>query len=287
MSGVILVMGLPGAGKTTLSKSLAQRLSAVHFNADALRLEINKDLGFSISDRIEQARRMGWLCNAVSAGGGAVIADFVCPTPETRAAFGPAFVVWVDRIQEGRFEDTNRLFMAPMAFDIRVMVEGSAESWAEKIQSAFLASPHAPASLRPTPPFSYYLRSLLARQSARIFDVLRTSAPILLALCLAVVIFREVTDPTPFRHVSGLLQSGLLAWAFVSEGIFAAISGALLTLIFDYFVIDPHFQLGVSDWRGFALFFVSAIIATVIALVASRELSKHSLRRRELERAPR
>ena len=61
MATKILIMGLPGAGKTTLAQHLAPPLNAVHFNADAVRANINKDLGFSLEDRIEQARRMGWI----------------------------------------------------------------------------------------------------------------------------------------------------------------------------------------------------------------------------------
>src|SRR3979411_256002 len=98
----ILVMGLPGAGKTTLSKQLAPRLNAVHFNADDVRANVNKDLGFSEPDRIEHARRMGWLCDQMVKVGGFAIADFICPTLATRAAFmsgGEAFVIWVDRIK--------------------------------------------------------------------------------------------------------------------------------------------------------------------------------------------
>ena len=119
----ILVMGLPGAGKTTLAEALARELSCVHFNADEVRREINKDLGFSKEDRIEQARRMGVLCDIASRYGSHVVADFVCPTPETRDAFGPAYVVWVDRIKEGRFEDTNKMFVPPEKYDYRVTTE--------------------------------------------------------------------------------------------------------------------------------------------------------------------
>ena len=119
----ILVMGLPGAGKTTLAEALARELSCVHFNADEVRREINKDLGFSKEDRIEQARRMGVLCDIASRYGSHVVADFVCPTPETREAFGPAYVVWVDRIKEGRFEDTNKMFVPPEKYDYRVTTE--------------------------------------------------------------------------------------------------------------------------------------------------------------------
>jgi adenylylsulfate kinase len=136
MTRKILVMGLPGAGKTTLSEILARRLNAVHFNADQVRQNINRDLGFSEEDRIEHARRMGWLCDQVVKTGCFAVADFVCPTPTTRDAFlkgGAAFVVWVDRVQTSGFEDTNRLFAPPGAWDVRVIEQGSPEFWAEEI----------------------------------------------------------------------------------------------------------------------------------------------------------
>ena len=136
MSRKILVMGLPGAGKTTLAKRLVQRLNAVHFNADEVRANVNKDLGFSEYDRIEHALRMGWLCDQVVQCGGYAIADFICPTEATRVAFmkgGPAFIVWVDRVRESRFEDTNRMFVAPERHDVRVTEQGLPEFWAEQI----------------------------------------------------------------------------------------------------------------------------------------------------------
>jgi hypothetical protein len=126
-------MGLPGAGKTTLAKTLAPLLNAVAFNGDDVRAHISRDLGFSHDDRIEHARRMGWLCDRVVEAGGAVIADFICPTPKTRAAFGDAFVIWVDRITEGRFADTNRLFVPPAHYDERVSADGTSRYWAERI----------------------------------------------------------------------------------------------------------------------------------------------------------
>lgn len=133
MTSKILIMGLPGAGKTTLTAALAPLLNAVVFNGDEVRLSISRDLGFSHDDRVEHARRMGWLCDRVAGSGGAVIADFICPTPETRAAFGDAFVIWVDRIREGRFADTNRLFVPPAHYDERVTAEGAPRWWAERI----------------------------------------------------------------------------------------------------------------------------------------------------------
>jgi adenylylsulfate kinase len=148
----ILIMGLPGAGKTTLALALSRRLKAVVFNADGVRAHINKDLGFSLEDRIEHARRMGWLCDRVIEAGGVSIADFVCPTPQTRRAFGEAFVVWVDRIKESRFADTNRLFVPPEKFQVRVTPEDAAEIWAARIVSILETRRHPGPIAQERPP---------------------------------------------------------------------------------------------------------------------------------------
>ena len=129
----ILIMGLPGSGKTTLAMALARELQCVHFNADEIRKEINKDLGFSEADRIEQARRMGVLCDITGRYGAHVIADFICPTPEAREAFGAQFIVWVDRIKESRFEDTNKLFVPPVDYDARINGQFGMQFYAEEL----------------------------------------------------------------------------------------------------------------------------------------------------------
>jgi cytidyltransferase-like protein len=149
MQRKILIMGLPGAGKTALAAALAPLLNAVVFNADAVRANLSRDLGFAHEDRVEHARRMGWMCDRVIEAGGTVIADFICPTSDTRAAFGEAFVIWVDRIEAGRFEDTNRMFAAPKRFDIRVTAEGAAQYWAELALSQLRPSfdPQKPTAL--------------------------------------------------------------------------------------------------------------------------------------------
>jgi adenylylsulfate kinase len=117
---IIQIIGLPGSGKTELAKSLKERINAIHLNADEVRSTVNSDLGFSHEDRIEQARRMGEMARLIAKQGVApVIVDFVCPTELTRAAFGkPDICIYMNTIEEGRFEDTNKMFEEPMFFDI-------------------------------------------------------------------------------------------------------------------------------------------------------------------------
>jgi hypothetical protein len=118
---IIQIIGLPGSGKTALATALKERINAIHLNADEVRSTVNSDLGFTAEDRIEQARRMGEMARLIANQGVApVIVDFVCPTDLTRAAFGkPDIFIWMDTIQEGRFEDTNRMFEKPDSYDFK------------------------------------------------------------------------------------------------------------------------------------------------------------------------
>ena len=49
-----------------------------------------------------------------------VICDFVCPTKITRENFDADFVVWMDTLQKGRLEDTNRIFQNPEKVDFHI-----------------------------------------------------------------------------------------------------------------------------------------------------------------------
>ena len=118
---IIQIIGQAGAGKTSLAVELADRVNGIHINADKVRADLNKDLGFAIEDRIENARRLGALARLLDEQGQIVIVDFICPTKETREAFGvPDKLVWVNRVKEGRFVDTNKIWEDPTEFDVMI-----------------------------------------------------------------------------------------------------------------------------------------------------------------------
>ena len=136
MAKKILVMGLPGAGKTTLSKYLAKIINAVQVNADEVRKKAN-DWDFSLEGRRRQAKRMKDLSNYHISKGKNVVADFICPTKATRDDFDADFLIWVDTIKKGRFEDTNILFEPPENSDFRVTTQDG-KYWSEKIAKIIL-----------------------------------------------------------------------------------------------------------------------------------------------------
>jgi adenylylsulfate kinase len=112
-------MGLPGSGKTWLAERLQKHLECAWFNADEVR-RIANDWEFGEEARIRQARRMRNLANFEKGEGRTVICDFVCPTHLTRYIFEADFTIWTDTINEGRFDDTNRMFERPKEVDLHI-----------------------------------------------------------------------------------------------------------------------------------------------------------------------
>jgi len=142
----ILIMGLPGAGKTYLAQHILEHLQAERkkvgwLNADDVRKKYD-DWDFSREGRIRQSHRMRDLADGM-VGMDYVICDFVAPLVEMRNNFKADWTIWVDTILEGRYEDTNKAFVAPEVYDFRV-TEQRGEWWGEFIAAHILDSRRRP-----------------------------------------------------------------------------------------------------------------------------------------------
>ena len=115
----ILIMGLPGSGKTYLAERMQPILKSAWYNADKVR-EMANDWDFSPEGRIRQSLRMKSLADFEKKHGRIVICDFVCPTLETKNNFDPDITIWMDTIKSGRYEDTNKMFEKPENIDFKV-----------------------------------------------------------------------------------------------------------------------------------------------------------------------
>jgi adenylylsulfate kinase len=128
----ILIMGLPGAGKTYLAQQLKQQLESYGstvgwLNADQVRSHYN-DWDFSREGRIRQSLRMRELADTSNTD--YCIVDFVAPLPEMRHNFKADWCIWMDTIDAGRYEDTNKMFVPPEVYDFRI-TEQQGEKWSE------------------------------------------------------------------------------------------------------------------------------------------------------------
>lgn len=164
----ILIMGLPGSGKTHFAEKLKHyleqngdvmkvspgrvlnyegvpdhalmKISVDWFNADEVRKRFN-DWDFSREGRIRQSIRMFEF--AAKCSGDFVICDFVAPLPEMRNNFKADWTIWMDTIDAGRYEDTNKAFVPPDVYDFRVN-EQNAEKWVEFVGSHILEDRRRP-----------------------------------------------------------------------------------------------------------------------------------------------
>ena len=115
----ILIMGLPGSGKTYLAAKLQPLIKAAWYNADKVR-EMAGDWDFSDEGRERQSLRMKTFADFEQIHSRNVICDFICPTDQTRKIFGPDLTIWMDTIKEGRYEDTNKIFENPNDYNFRI-----------------------------------------------------------------------------------------------------------------------------------------------------------------------
>lgn len=140
----ILVCGLPGSGKTFLATALKQELESNQykvewFNADIVREQFN-DWDFSPAGRHRQMIRMKILADKAKESGSYAICDFVCPTKLLRQDFAADIVVWMNTIDQGRFEDTNKMFEQLDTNEYHVIITKNewwsalfAKMWAERV----------------------------------------------------------------------------------------------------------------------------------------------------------
>jgi hypothetical protein len=164
----ILIMGLPGSGKTYFAERLKRyiethgdlykvnpgrimnyegipdrnflQVNVDWFNADEIRKRFN-DWDFSKEGRIRQSLRMAEF--ALKCTGDYVICDFIAPLPEMRHNFKADWIIWMDTIDAGRYEDTNKAFIPPDVYDFRI-TEQNADKWVEFVGSHILENRRRP-----------------------------------------------------------------------------------------------------------------------------------------------
>ena len=138
----ILICGLPGSGKTWLAERLVQNINnCAWYNADVVRGASN-DWDFSKEGRSRQAMRMKTFADFEKSNGRNVICDFVCPFESAREHFEADITIWLNTIEEGRFEDTNKVFQNPDVDNVDFVItkdtwweENHVNSWIDQIKT--------------------------------------------------------------------------------------------------------------------------------------------------------
>ena len=83
-SAVLWFTGLPGAGKSTIANLVESGLNArgihtIMLDGDNVRHGLNRDLGFTESDRVENIRRIGEVAKLMTEAGLIVLCSFISP----------------------------------------------------------------------------------------------------------------------------------------------------------------------------------------------------------------
>ena len=145
----ILIMGLSGSGKTSLSDAIKDTYNGtvITINADEVRTAAN-DWDFSKEGRIRQAKRMLEAADterkyviATERDKCILLVDFICPTVETRKIFNADIIIWMDTVKECEFEDTNKLFQNPSFSREKIhchVTTKNAQKWAKHIIETIL-----------------------------------------------------------------------------------------------------------------------------------------------------
>ena len=128
---VLWFTGLSGAGKSTIANIVEQKLHArgVHtalLDGDNVRHGLNKDLGFTAADRVENIRRVGEVARLMTDAGLIVLTSFISPFRAERqlardlAATGEFFEIYVDTdIAEAIKRDPKGLYKRALAGEIK------------------------------------------------------------------------------------------------------------------------------------------------------------------------
>jgi bifunctional enzyme CysN/CysC len=128
---VLWFTGLPGAGKSTVANLVEQQLHArgVHtilLDGDNVRHGLNKDLGFSAAERLENIRRVGEVSKLMTDAGLIVLCAFISPFAAERQmvrdilAPGEFIEIFVDTpLRQCMARDPKGLYKKALAGEIK------------------------------------------------------------------------------------------------------------------------------------------------------------------------